>query len=91
VRTSTCEETIAFGDRYYWKANRTIPYFEKDGESSIFAPTKKPAGGLLSGEPKAFGRKVSAVRAIVERPFRVIKRQFGFVKVRFRGLARITV
>ena len=33
---------------------------------------------------------LSAVRAIVEHPFRVIKRQFGFVKVRFRGLAKNT-
>ena len=33
---------------------------------------------------------LSAVRAIVEHPFRVIKRQFGFVKVRYRGLAKNT-
>ena len=31
---------------------------------------------------------LSAVRAVVEHPFRVIKRQFGFVKVRYRGLAK---
>jgi len=30
------------------------------------------------------------VRAKVKHPFRVIKRQFGLVKVRFRGLAKIT-
>jgi len=30
------------------------------------------------------------VRAKVEHPFRVIKRQFGLVKVRFRGLAKNT-
>ncbi|KHL69028.1 DDE-type transposase [Pseudomonas flexibilis] len=30
------------------------------------------------------------VRAKVEHPFRVIKRQFGYVKVRFRGLAKNT-
>ncbi|WP_248916991.1 transposase, partial [Pseudomonas moorei] len=29
-------------------------------------------------------------RAKVERPFRVIKRQFGYVKVRFRGLMKNT-
>src|SRR4051812_47544298 len=32
-------------------------------------------------------RKAS-IRARVEHPFRVIKRQFGLLKVRFRGLAR---
>ena len=30
------------------------------------------------------------VRAKVEHPFRVIKRQFGYIKVRFRGLAKNT-
>ncbi len=30
------------------------------------------------------------IRARVEHPFRVIKRQFGFVKVRFKGLAKNT-
>ena len=32
----------------------------------------------------------ASVRAKVEHPFRVIKRQFGYVKVRYRGLARNT-
>ena len=31
------------------------------------------------------------VRAKVEHPFRVIKRQFGFVKVRYRGLKKNTL
>ena len=30
----------------------------------------------------------SAIRAKVEHPFRVIKRQFGFVKVRYRGIKK---
>ncbi|WP_286955298.1 transposase, partial [Pseudomonas sp. UBA7233] len=30
------------------------------------------------------------VRAKVEHPFRVIKRQFGYTKVRFRGLLKNT-
>ena len=38
---------------------------------------------------KAEKRKAS-VRAKVEHPFRVIKRQFGFVKVRYRGLKKNT-
>ena len=32
----------------------------------------------------------ASIRAKVEHPFRVIKRQFGFVKVRYRGLAKNT-
>lgn len=32
----------------------------------------------------------AAIRAKVEHPFRVIKRQFGYVKVRYRGLLKNT-
>jgi IS5 family transposase len=84
------EETIAFGDRGYHKANRTIEHFEKEADLSILTPTKKPAGGTLTDEQKAFNRMLTAVRAIVEHPFRVVKRQFGFVKVRYRGLKKNT-
>jgi transposase, IS5 family len=35
-------------------------------------------------------RRKAGVRAKVEHPFRVIKRQFGLMKVRFRGLAKNT-
>lgn len=32
----------------------------------------------------------ASVRAKVEHPFRVVKRQFGYTKVRYRGLAKNT-
>lgn len=32
----------------------------------------------------------ASVRAKVEHPFRVVKRQFGYAKVRYRGLAKNT-
>ena len=32
----------------------------------------------------------AGIRAKVEHPFRVIKRQFGFVKLRYRGLKKDT-
>ena len=35
-------------------------------------------------------RAKARIRAKVEHPFRVIKRQFGHVKVRYRGLAKNT-
>lgn len=84
------EETIAFGDRGYHKTNRTLECFEREDGLAILTPTMKPAGGKLTDEQKAFNRMLSAVRAIVEHPFRVIKRQFGFVKVRYRGLKKNT-
>ena len=33
----------------------------------------------------------ASIRAKVEHPFRVIKRQFGYVKVRYRGLKKNTL
>jgi len=50
---------------------------------------KLPKGRAKTKAQKAEHRKAS-VRAKVEHPFRVIKRQFGMVKVRFRGLAKNT-
>jgi len=35
-------------------------------------------------------RRKASIRAKVEHPFRVIKRQFGLMKVRFRGLHKNT-
>jgi len=47
---------------------------------------------LISGESKTISELVehliAKVRVRVEHPFRVIKRQFGHRKVRYRGLAK---
>ena len=49
---------------------------------------------MPEGRAKARARKneyeKASVRAKVEHPFRVIKRQFGLVRVRFKGLAKNT-
>ena len=50
---------------------------------------KLPEGKVKARLQKQEHRKAS-VRAKVEHPFRVIKRQFGLVKVRFKGLAKNT-
>ena len=50
---------------------------------------KLPQGRRKTAAQKREHRK-ARVRAKVEHPFRVIKRQFGLVKVRFRGLAKNT-
>ena len=42
----------------------------------------------LSHKQKRRNRKLSSIRAKVEHPFRVVKRQFGYVKVRYRGLTK---
>ncbi len=50
---------------------------------------KLPEGRMKAKVQRHEHRKAS-VRAKVEHPFRVIKRQFGLIKVRFRGLAKNT-
>ena len=46
---------------------------------------------LEAGSALALAERAKAqVRARVEHPFRVVKRQFGYVKVRYRGLAKNT-
>ena len=44
----------------------------------------------LSGSQKKRNRRNSAIRARVEHLFRIIKRQFGYTRVRYRGLAKNT-
>jgi len=47
----------------------------------------RPKERLGSGQ-KARNRKVSSIRSRVEHVFRVMKRQFGYTKVRYRGLEK---
>lgn len=52
---------------------------------------KKMPEGELKEAAKHVEYLKAAVRSKVEHPFRVIKRQFGYQKVRFKGLAKNTV
>jgi IS5 family transposase len=49
---------------------------------------KAPKGGQLHPLDERANRIIAMVRAKVEHPFRVIKRQFGQVKTRYRGLVK---
>jgi IS5 family transposase len=52
---------------------------------------KRKPGQNLSVSQKKRNRKHSSIRARVEHVFRVIKRQFGFTKTRYRGLMKNVV
>ena len=87
------QETVAFGDAGY-QAIEKRPDAKVDVTWHVaMRPGKRKA---LDKENKADAlidqaEKLKAgVRAKVEHPFRVIKRQFGFVKVRYRGLKKNT-
>jgi len=49
---------------------------------------KAPKGGELHPDDAYINRLIARVRARVEHPFRVLKRQFGYIKTRYRGLAK---
>ncbi len=49
---------------------------------------KTPKGGQLHPLDERANRIIAMVRARVEHPFRIIKRQSGHVKTRYRGLAK---
>jgi transposase, IS5 family len=51
---------------------------------------KTKPGRPLSAWAEHMNHVIASIRAKCEHPFRVVKRQFGFMKVRYRGLAKNT-
>ena len=87
------QETVAFGDAGYQgiqkrpDANADVTWHVAMRPGKRKALNKENAADALIDKAE----KIKAgIRAKVEHPFRVIKRQFGFVKVRFRGLKKNT-
>jgi IS5 family transposase len=73
-------------DKGYVSAEREAA-FTKDGK--VWGVMRKaPRGGALDPIDEEINRIIAMVRAKVEHPFRVLKRQFGHVKTRYRGLAK---
>jgi IS5 family transposase len=84
------EEQFALADRGYHKNSRTWKELEVEDGVAIITPYKKPAHRHLNNSEKRTNKWLAKHRAKVEHPFRVIKRQFGFTKVRYRGLTKNT-
>jgi IS5 family transposase len=85
------KEEVVYADAGYTGADKHVA--RKNLRWEIAAKRNKVKamkdGRAKRAIEKAEKRKAS-VRARVEHPFRVIKRQFGLMKVRFRGLAKNT-
>ena len=80
------EEKSVWADKGYISAAREAA-FSKEGK--VWGVMRKaPKGGQLDPIDEEINRIIAKVRAKVEHPFRVIKRQFGHVKTRYRGLAK---
>jgi len=85
------EETSVHADAGYIGASKRVP--NKRLVWSIAAKRgviKAMGSGRYKRALETLERLKSQVRAQVEHPFRVIKRQFGYVKVRYKGLAKNT-
>ena len=80
------EETSVWADRGYVSAEREAA-FKAPGK--VWGVMRKaPKGSKLHPVDERINRIIAKVRARVEHPFRIIKRQFGHVKTRYRGLAK---
>ncbi len=84
------EEQFVLADRGYHKKSRTWSDLDIEDGVAIITPYKKPYHRHLNNEEKKTNKWLAKYRAKVEHPFRVIKRQFGYTKVRYRGLAKNT-
>jgi IS5 family transposase len=80
------EETSVWADKGYVSAEREAAF---NGPGKFWGVMRKaPKGAPLHPLDERINRIIAIVRAKVEHPFRVIKRQFGHVKTRYRGLAK---
>lgn len=80
------EEASVHGDKAYTSNERNLLVSDPKKGPIWCMPFKKPSGGELPEWKREINRRLSSLRAIVEFPFRILKRQFGFTKVRYRGL-----
>ena len=87
------EESFAYGDAGYTGVGKREENQNRAVRREIAARPgtirAMPEGKLKAGAQRVEYCK-ARIRAKVEHPFRVMKRQFGYVKVRFRGLAKNT-
>ncbi|MFW8564815.1 IS5 family transposase [Orrella sp. 11846] len=87
------EETVVFGDAGYTGVEKREELQDVDVTWHIaMKPSQQKAikGKRIQNTVAHIETLKASVRAKVEHPFRVIKRQFGFTKVRYKGLAKNT-
>ena len=84
------EEKFVPADRGYHKHSRTWNQLEVEDDEAIITPYKKLVRRHLNNDKKRINKWLAKHRAKVEYPFLVIKRQFGYIKVCYRSLAKNT-
>ena len=84
------EEVRAFGDAGYQGVTKRTDNKPKVTWHIAMRPGKRKALNKENAVDAKIEKIKAGIRAKVEHPFRVIKRQFGFLKVRYRGLKKNT-
>jgi len=84
------DEREVHGDKGYTTNTRNLLASDRHSGPLWCFPFKRRAGEPLPQWKREINRGLSRLRARVEHPFRVIKRQFGYTQVRYRGLAKNT-
>ena len=86
------DETVVFADAGYQGADKRLDANPSVRWQVAMRPGKRKKLDKANSPIDALVDKVeklkAGIRAKVEHSFRVIKRQFGFVKVRYRGLKK---
>ena len=82
------EETRVYGDQAYRGQRAVIRQHAPNAKD--FTNKRYRHCGVVDEVERSKNRTKSGVRAKVEHPFRVLKGVFGFVKARYRGLAKNT-
>lgn len=80
------EDRALFGDKGY--VHNGLKRFARRAGVFWGVSLKARPGRGLSEAHKRFNRKMSSIRAKVEHVFRVMKCQFGYKKVRYKGIAK---
>jgi transposase, IS5 family len=81
------QERAVFGDQAYWNESHRKSAMALGIRYRI---NRRPARRPLSEYQRFINRRRSAARARVEHAFHVVKRLWGFSKVRYRGLTKNT-
>ena len=85
------KEEVVYADAGYTGADKRVVRKKLRWEiAAKRGRIKAMAEGRAKRELEQIETRKARIRARVEHPFRVVKRQFGFVKVRFKGLAKNT-
>jgi IS5 family transposase len=86
------EEQVAFGDAGYQGVHKRPEAQGPEWHVAMRAGKRRQLNPFI--EPEFIAEQAekfkASIRAKVEHPFRVLKRQFGYTKVRYRGLKKNT-